>query len=93
MKTTIILFISFVIYSCEKSEAFVFNSAHDISIISFNIRYDNQEDGKNKWTNRKEAVIKMIKETKVCVIGIQEGLPNQVEYLKENLPQYYNRWP
>ena len=64
-------------------------SKQQIDIMSFNIRYDNPEDGKNRWDNRKEACVRMLKKTKPSVFGIQEGLVHQVEYLDnqcQNIP-------
>jgi endonuclease/exonuclease/phosphatase family metal-dependent hydrolase len=77
-----------LLFSCSKELAVNWNKDYDISVMSFNLRYDNEEDGNNKWSNRKEACIKMIKETKPSVFGIQEGLSHQVEYLSENLNEY-----
>ncbi len=59
-----------------------------IAVMSFNIRYDNPEDGVNKWNNRKEACLLMINDKLPSIFGIQEGLSHQVQYLNENLPNY-----
>ncbi len=60
----------------------------DISILSFNLRYDNPADGENQWQNRKKACIAMLNTFQPSVFGIQEGLNNQVYYLDEHLPDY-----
>lgn len=60
----------------------------ELSVMSFNIRFDNEEDGENKWTNRKQACIKMLNEIEPKVLCIQEGLYNQVRFLNENLQDY-----
>lgn len=59
-----------------------------IDIMSFNIRYDNPEDGKQNWHHRKENVVRMINFYDLDVIGMQEVLITQLDYLKENLKQY-----
>ncbi len=59
-----------------------------INVISFNIRYDNPDDGTERWECRKESVLLLIDKFKPDIIGIQEALYNQVEYLSENLKQY-----
>lgn len=58
--------------------------------MSFNIRYDNPNDGKNSWTNgnRKEKVLTTIKKYQPAVLGMQEALHHQVQYLAENLKEY-----
>ena len=83
----IILILSILLMSSCRKAPFV-NGDEDVSIMSFNIRFDNPDDGEHKWDNRKEACIKMLKEKKVSVFGIQEGLHNQVTYLDSNLPSY-----
>ena len=60
----------------------------DIKVISYNIRLSTKSDGDNCWDNRKHASINMINEEKPTVFGLQEALPEQVQYLAENLPEY-----
>lgn len=69
-------------------EAFVWDKDYDISLMSFNIRYDEWADGEHRWDNRKEACISMWNRLRPSVVGIQEGLQHQVNYLDENLPDY-----
>ncbi|WP_196888007.1 endonuclease/exonuclease/phosphatase family protein [Aureivirga sp. CE67] len=74
--------------NCAKIDTNNWNEQFDISIISFNLRFDTEEDGENKWDNRKEACIKALEKTKPSIFGIQEGLYHQVQYLDTNLPNY-----
>lgn len=84
-----IVVIFMVLFSCKAKQNFVENNRlADIDIMSFNIRYANEDDKKNKWVNRKVAVVEMLKETQPSIIGIQEGLKFQVDYLLEHLPEY-----
>ncbi|MFT6995506.1 MAG: endonuclease/exonuclease/phosphatase family metal-dependent hydrolase, partial [Maribacter sp.] len=57
-------------------------------VMSFNIRYDNPEDGKQNWHHRKENVVRMIHFYDLDIIGLQEVLVNQQNYLKESLSEY-----
>lgn len=59
-----------------------------LKMMSFNIRYDNPNDGVNNWHNRKKAILDLVLETESQIIGIQEGLFNQVEYLDSALKQF-----
>lgn len=77
-----------MILGCTPIEIDDYKGQSDISIMSFNLRYDESADGDNQWNNRKEACVAMLKELKPTIIGIQEGLHNQVRYLDENLPNY-----
>lgn len=60
----------------------------EFDIMSFNMRYDNLGDEENRWDNRKMACISMLQETNPTIIGTQEGLQHQIDFLDENLPNY-----
>ncbi len=59
-----------------------------INTMSFNIRYDNPNDGKQNWHHRKENIVRMINFYDLDIIGMQEVLINQLDFLKTNLSQY-----
>lgn len=59
-----------------------------VSVMSFNIRYGDANDGENSWPNRQEAVVRMIESVNPDIIGLQEAKLMQNEYLAEHLPQY-----
>jgi endonuclease/exonuclease/phosphatase family metal-dependent hydrolase len=63
-------------------------SREHINVMSFNIRYDNPEDGDNSWPNRKEMVAENIRFHKIDIAGLQEVLHNQVKDLEALLPEY-----
>jgi len=52
-----------------------------LKVMTFNIRYDNQGDGVNQWSNRKEKVADLIRKYDPDIIGVQEALHNQMEDL------------
>ena len=56
--------------------------------MSFNIRFDNPADGEDRWEVRKEELSNMIQKYEPDFLGIQEALPNQVEYLDSQLQNY-----
>ena len=59
-----------------------------INAMSFNIRYDNPEDGAQNWHLRKENVVRMLNFYDLDIIGMQEVLVSQLNYLKDNLKDY-----
>lgn len=59
-----------------------------MNVMSFNIRYDNPEDGLNNWQHRKERVANAIRFYDADVLGMQEVLHHQLEELKTRLPEY-----
>lgn len=60
----------------------------ELNVMSFNIRYDNPEDSLNNWQYRKDNVAQIVKDKKVDVLGTQEVLVNQLNDLKDRLPEY-----
>ena len=89
MQSHLILLIGtiFLFNACTE-EPFKWSSQYDLSIMSFNIRYDEPADGENQWSNRKESILEMWSITNPSIVGIQEGLYHQVEFLKDNLTAY-----
>lgn len=61
---------------------------HTFRAMTWNIRYDNPADGQDAWPLRRERVVALIRFHMPDVLGIQEGLAHQVEYLKNELPEY-----
>ena len=70
----------------------VFNSCTDynkkINLMTYNIRLNTETDSINKWDNRKEGIVNLIKEENVDIFGIQEALPDQIEYISNQLKNY-----
>ena len=58
------------------------------TIVSYNIRYDNNWDIENSWEIRRSNIIQMLFKYSPSIIGIQEGLLNQVQYIDSSLINY-----
>ncbi len=58
------------------------------SLMSFNIRYNNPNDKENWWEYRKKEITEMINYYQPDILGIQEGLNEQVSYLDSALTDY-----
>lgn len=59
-----------------------------LKVMSFNIRYGSADDGTNRWPHRKELVLDTIKVFDPDLLGLQEVLGFQADFLKENLMGY-----
>lgn len=64
------------------------NGNRTLNVMSFNIRYDNPEDGINSWSNRKDMVRDFLKVESPDVVGFQEVLLNQLEDIRAFMPDY-----
>lgn len=61
-----------------------------INVITFNIRYNNPNDGEHAWPNRKDNVASVIRFHQADIVGMQEALRGQIDDLQHLLPGY--RW-
>jgi endonuclease/exonuclease/phosphatase family metal-dependent hydrolase len=60
----------------------------DFRVMTYNIRWDNPDDGINCWDKRKTELVKFIRKSHPEILGIQEGLKRQLDFMSEKLPQY-----
>ena len=58
------------------------------TVISYNIRYDNQWDKENSWDTRKESIVGIFEKYSPSFIGTQEGLAHQIHYMDSALTEY-----
>ncbi|MCB2212708.1 endonuclease/exonuclease/phosphatase family protein [bacterium] len=59
-----------------------------ITVMSFNIRYDNPGDGDNRWELRKDAVAQQIRDLDPEILCLQEALRHQLDELETLVPGY-----
>ncbi len=59
-----------------------------LRVISFNIRYDNPDDGEHAWPHRRPRVTSLLQFYAPDLIGLQEVLAHQLDQLAEDLPGY-----
>ncbi len=58
------------------------------TIMTYNIKYDNVNDTVNNWNDRKSSMVELIVTEAPDVVGMQEVLHNQLNYLNEELSGY-----
>ena len=61
---------------------------NELIVLSYNIRYDNPNDGENQWKYRKERIASYIKEISPDIIGMQEVLESQLIFLDVSLKEF-----
>lgn len=89
MKRTLLLFISVLCFwSCNHTQ-----EDTSLTFMSFNIRNSGawQQDGDNDWNHRRNAVVSMILQESPDAIGMQEVLPDQLQFLDSALADQYDR--
>lgn len=68
---------------------FTFTSkAQQLTIGSYNIRYDNPDDTGNLWADRAPVVANLLRFHDFDVFGTQEAFKNQLDDIQKALPEY-----
>ena len=63
-------------------------SSDTLRVMTFNIRYDKPDDSIYAWSQRRDMVLRVIRNHKPDIFGIQEGLENQLNDLQSGLTGY-----
>lgn len=66
------------------------SAADALRVMSFNVRVPVDSDGDKRWEVRRGAMAQLIREQRPDVIGTQELVKKQADYLAAQLPDY--RW-
>ncbi|HET6409716.1 MAG TPA: endonuclease/exonuclease/phosphatase family protein [Chthoniobacteraceae bacterium] len=61
--------------------------AEPLKVMTWNIRYNNPNDGINAWPHRRDWVAEIILSHKIDIAGFQEVLAGQLDDLKSRLPE------
>ncbi|MEW4453915.1 endonuclease/exonuclease/phosphatase family protein [Bremerella sp. JC817] len=62
--------------------------ADQLTVMSFNVRYGSANDGDDVWDNRKEFLVETIQEVSPDLLGTQECLNFQRDFIAKHLPGY-----
>lgn len=82
MKTMIKLFVALLLLNVTaKAQR---KPANYVNIMSYNIRYNNTQDGDDAWPNRKDNVKALVRFHDADILCVQEALALQVDQLLEN---------
>jgi len=85
-KYSFIFLATFLIFFFIGQTAVEGNDIH--SVITYNIKYDDYSNGENSWNVRKVALLDLINTLSPDILGIQEGLIHQVEFLASKMNDY-----
>jgi endonuclease/exonuclease/phosphatase family metal-dependent hydrolase len=86
MKKQFLLFVVILILvstACSRN-----SNSNEIRVMTLNVRYDNPRDSINAWPNRARQVGAFIRSEKPDILGMQEVLWHQYEFLDSVLTEY-----
>ena len=89
--TSILLFFSLLLVNAKGGQPNVAPQAESkktLRVMSFNIRYGTANDGENHWSKRKEFLIETIDAFGPDLLGTQETLLDQRDFISSKLPGY-----
>jgi endonuclease/exonuclease/phosphatase family metal-dependent hydrolase len=78
-----VIMIMVLISGCHKKP-----DANILKVMTFNIRYDNPEDSLYAWPNRTRIICNFLRNEKPDLLGMQEVLAHQYEFLDSVLTDY-----
>lgn len=62
--------------------------SQSLQVMTYNIRFDNPDDGVNRWELRKENVLALLEKYQPDVLGVQEALHHQLTDILKARPDY-----
>ncbi|MEX2213271.1 MAG: endonuclease/exonuclease/phosphatase family protein [Phycisphaeraceae bacterium] len=85
---TLTLAVALIAFAHAASPLVADDKPAPVRVMSFNIRYGTANDGDNHWNKRKDLVIEVIKAYDPDLLGTQETLAFQREYIEKNTEGY-----
>lgn len=86
--TRLILLLLVVCSLCGFGFALADGNSADVRVMSYNIRFGTAPDGNNHWEKRKQFLVETIRAFDPDLLGTQETLGFQRDYLAANLQGY-----
>ena len=80
MKNLLLLLSIFFCLTAVKSQ--------EIKIMTYNIKYANENDGENSWSKRKDWITDQIQFYEPDVLGVQEAVESQLDHFTDNIDSY-----
>ncbi len=62
--------------------------SQELEVMSYNIKYANENDGENSWSNRKDFITNQLKFYEPDILGVQEAVLDQLKYFTGELDSY-----
>ncbi|HEY9185903.1 MAG TPA: endonuclease/exonuclease/phosphatase family protein [Salegentibacter sp.] len=68
---------------------FQFNlQGQELEVMSYNIKFANETDGENSWSQRKDHITRQIRFYAPGILGVQEALISQLKHFENEMDNY-----
>lgn len=78
--------IFFLVFLFFFSVSFIYSQ--ETEVMSYNIKFANENDGENSWSKRKDHITNQIKFYEPEIFGVQEALVSQLKYFQAEMDNY-----
>jgi endonuclease/exonuclease/phosphatase family metal-dependent hydrolase len=83
-----VFLISGLALASSMASATALPGTHDLRVMTFNVRYGTADDGINAWPKRRDLMVRVIRKEHPDIMGTQELLSPQGDYLQQHLAGY-----
>jgi len=63
-------------------------NSQELKLISYNIKYANENDGENSWSKRKDWITNQVQFYEPDILGVQEAVKSQLDHFVDNIDSY-----
>ncbi|QIB74951.1 endonuclease/exonuclease/phosphatase family protein [Halogeometricum borinquense] len=63
-------------------------TAPPVRVLSFNVRYDTDDDGPDAWPHRRDDAVRLVRYHRPDVVCLQEPLKHQLDAFRDGLDEY-----
>ena len=88
LSISILFTLCFYYNACSAPPDTAAKAGIELKVMTFNIRYGTADDGENRWENRREFVVNILRDSKPDVVGLQEALDFQLAQIREGIVGY-----
>ncbi|MFZ6861747.1 endonuclease/exonuclease/phosphatase family protein [Undibacterium sp. Ji67W] len=82
-RVKLLMYLCFLVICFSKATIVLSADRADLTVATYNLRFNNPDDGLNAWANRKEMVKGLIRFHDFDLFGTQEGLIDQLNDLAD----------
>ncbi|NOY42955.1 MAG: endonuclease/exonuclease/phosphatase family protein [Planctomycetes bacterium] len=84
LRLSLLLCLALVVFHTSQAR----DASAEVKAMTFNIRFGSANDGKDAWPHRREMVLERVRVYNPDLLGLQEALQTQLDFVTAAFPQY-----